>query len=127
MSDREEKPLSREGAVAIAKNVARKHAPGAETIAERVADVFEKRGTSTPGQRAENIALYFGLFVAGIGILVESAKQLGLARGAVCAEHWWQMVPWFNLAVLGVCVLPKMVGRQTYGKIWERALSRKAE
>lgn len=125
MPDREEKPLSREGAVAIAKNVVKKHGPGAETIAEHVAIEFEKRGT-TPGQRAENIALYFGLFVAGIGILVESIKQLGLAKGQVCADHWWQMVPWFNLAVLFVCVLPKMVGRQTYGKIWESFASRKS-
>jgi predicted DCC family thiol-disulfide oxidoreductase YuxK len=102
-----------------------KKGPGLDTIAEAVAVKIEHRhGVAEKGRQAENVSLYFGLGVAALGVLVESAKNLGLVKGAVCAEHWWQMIPWFNLSVLVVCVLPKMVGRATYGKIWENLSSR---
>lgn len=97
--------------------------PGAETIAGEVVERMERRG-ATPGQKAENISLYFGLGAAGLGVLVESLKQSGLIPGVACAEHWWQMVPWFNLSVLVICVLPKVLGRVTYGKVWEGVAAR---
>lgn len=86
-------------------------------------------GSKTAAARsrhAETWLAYMGAFQALVAGLLESLAHAGIKLGTcpITSEHWWAHVPWFNLVVLLVCVLPKTLGRMAAGKVWETLASR---
>lgn len=80
----------------------------------------------TAGRRVENVLAYLGASQAVLAAGLEALTHAGVRLGS-CPEpagSWWSHVPWFNLAVLFVCVLPKTLGRVTAGKVWETLASK---
>ena len=73
------------------------------------------------GRRAENVLAYAGAAQAVFAGVLESLVRAGFRLGAGDAVSG---VPWVNLAILGVCVLPKTVGRATAGRVWDAIAGR---
>lgn len=74
---------------------------------------------SLVGRWLENLA-----FLAGIGIAV----RYGLAESdavALCTAAT-RPIPWGLFAIIGVCLLPKMLGRETAGRVWGAVADRVA-
>lgn len=77
--------------------------------------------TAAAGRRAENTLAYIGAAQALLAGTLESLAHAGVRFGSCppIPEHWWSHVPWFNVTILLVCVLPKTIGRMSAGKVWE--------
>lgn len=68
---------------------------------------------SLSGRWLENAGFTVGLYLAYVYVTAEAeAVRLGTAVAG-------RPMPWGTIAVIGLCVAPKMLGRQTAGRIWE--------
>lgn len=73
------------------------------------------------GRRAENTLAYAGAGQALFAGLMESLVRAGVRLGDGPAEAG---IPWVNLAILVICVMPKTVGRATAGRAIDAVSSR---
>jgi hypothetical protein len=64
------------------------------------------------GRRSENWLAYAGAGQAIFAGIMESLVRAGVKLGDGPVEHG---IPWINLTILVICVLPKTVGRHTAG------------
>jgi hypothetical protein len=78
-------------------------------------------GHMKTGRMIENFLVLVGALQITLAASLESLTHAGVKLGS-CVEFggpWYNHVPWFNLVVLLVCILPKTIGRATAGKVWE--------
>lgn len=85
------------------------------------ADTHRTSRLGEVGRRAENVLAYAGAAQALFAGVMESLVRAGLRLGEGDAQTG---IPWVNLAVLLVCVLPKTVGRRTGGTVWRAIAER---
>lgn len=75
--------------------------------------------SATGGRWIENILAIVGILQAALYGTMEA-----LARGGFLQHNEHAGFPWITLAILGVCVLPKTVGRATAGRVWDAVATR---
>lgn len=88
--------------------------PLSETAVERIAVRVQERGAAS--RYIENGLAIVGILQAGLYGTLEALASVGWRLGKCEAETGF---PWITAFILGVCVLPKTVGRATAGKVWE--------
>lgn len=93
-------------------------------MAEKVADVMQKRGDVPPPGKSrfiEDALAVVGIFQAMLYGAAESLASVGWRLGECKAETSF---PWLTVIVFAGCVLPKTLGRATTGKVWESLAAR---
>ncbi len=66
----------------------------------------------------ENVGFIIGLAVALMFFVGETARRLGFCGPDGCTEGLDLLYAVIQLAFCAVCVAPKMLGKQTAGKVW---------
>lgn len=69
----------------------------------------------------EDIGFAVGLLLAAIYCLAEAAARVGFRLGT---SEPITGVPWVTLAMVALCIAPKMVGRSTAGAAWRAIAAR---
>lgn len=91
-------------------------------IIERVEARLEEKEAKTPRHRyIEDIGFICAIFLGMTYGLAESARRVGWCHGDCTKDPGF---PWVTITFAAMCILPKMLGRATSGKIWELAASR---
>jgi len=91
----------------------------APTTTQRAAQVV---GGVRGSRLLENVGFGVGLVVALTYGVAEALSRIGLTLGDQAhADHG---IPWGLVIIIGVCVLPKTVGKATSGRLWDALASR---
>lgn len=63
----------------------------------------------------EDIGFVVGLLLASLYCVAESLARVGFRLGT---SDPITGIPWVTLAMVGLCIGPKMIGRATMGTVW---------
>lgn len=91
-------------------------------IVDEVTARLEEREAKTPHHRhIEDLGFVVAILVTLIYALAEAARRIGWCHGDCTKDPG---IPWVTLTLAGMCILPKMIGRASTGRIWEFVGSR---
>lgn len=84
---------------------------------DAVAAKIEEREQKTPRHRhIEDIGFLVAIAMTLLYGLAETARRIGLCHGDCSKDPG---IPWVTLTMAFMCILPKMLGRVTAGRVWE--------
>lgn len=77
--------------------------------------------TAPRSRLIEDVGFVVGLVLASVYCLAEALARVGFRLGT---SEPITGVPWVTLAIVFLCIAPKMIGRVSAGRAWEFIASR---